>query len=383
MKRARFSSDFYVYLGGAGSVLLIIGIFFIYVNRSLESARESALIQAKESLWKTYLLLYEVSRRNPLPQNVLIKNSESDIYSNFTHEMSKSTPGWNMEKTSVPSTLNVAYRVLRAGEVGKSSELQEMVSLHGEEARAFYELENEKGIVKLIAPLGEENYIVITGNYMELFSHLRRLERHGDLLIASTLFMSIMIIYIAYLLFRIQKKEQVLEKSYETRKNRIEEIAMVDTLTGAISRRKFDEALEEFIYMANNFDYRFSLILFDIDNFKSINDTYGHDAGDTVLVQISSFVKKNIRKSDLFARWGGEEFIILTPMLDLSEALSLAEKIRDGIAGILFENVGQVTCSFGVSEYFETDTAECLFKEADQRLYEAKNSGKNKVVPSE
>lgn len=380
MKEDGFSSELYLYLGGAAGALLVISIFFIYVSSSLESARKSALVQAQESLHKTYMLLTEINRRNPLPHNILIKNSDHDSYSRFSNEMSKSTPGWNMEKMLKPSMFDVAYRILRVDESAKSSELRNMLSQPQADRKALYEIEETQEILKLTAPLGEDRYIILSSYHAGLFTHLRKLDRHADMLVITTLLMAVLIVYIAYLMFNVRKKEQVLEKNYETKKKRIEKIAMVDTLTGAMSRRKFDEVYEEFIYMANNFSYRFSLILFDIDNFKSINDTYGHDVGDSVLVGISSFVKSHIRKSDLFIRWGGEEFIVLTPMLELGEAIPLAEKIREGIADISFEKVGHVTCSFGVSEYSEESDKESLFKEADHWLYQAKRDGKNRVL---
>jgi diguanylate cyclase (GGDEF)-like protein len=124
------------------------------------------------------------------------------------------------------------------------------------------------------------------------------------------------------------------------------------------------------------------MILCDIDRFKEVNDRYGHDAGDHVLKTIADIVRGNIRKTDYFVRWGGEEFIILSSETQLDKAYALSERIRKKIESYKFDNTGTVTVSFGVTEFREGDTAAVFIKRADNAMYEAKNKGRNRVEKS-
>lgn len=122
------------------------------------------------------------------------------------------------------------------------------------------------------------------------------------------------------------------------------------------------------------------IIFFDIDHFKRVNDTYGHLAGDMVLKQLASLISLRIRNSDIFARWGGEEFILLLPDTSLNEAIGVAKVLKDAIAAEAFETVGKVTCSFGVAVLQDDQSHENLLKRSDEKLYEAKESGRDKIV---
>ncbi len=167
-----------------------------------------------------------------------------------------------------------------------------------------------------------------------------------------------------------------LESAYRL----ISDRAVKDELTGIYNRRKLHEVIDLEFNRAHHNGSTFSIVMFDIDDFKLINDTYGHAAGDYVLKSISKIVSAHIRHSDTLARWGGEEFMILTPIMDLKNAYEKAEKLRILIALYPFEKVGQITCSFGVAEYHEGLEKHALLKTVDSRLYKAKESGKNKVV---
>ncbi len=165
----------------------------------------------------------------------------------------------------------------------------------------------------------------------------------------------------------------------EMKSKNFEHKASFDMLTKIYNRQKFSEI---FLCEISKRDYNkfFSVIFFDIDNFKKINDTFGHDVGDYVLVEISGLVKDRIRNSDIFARWGGEEFIILLPGADLKNAVDIAEKIRIMIKNTRFKNVNRVTCSFGVVTVREDDDYNSILKRVDKALYKAKESGRNRVV---
>lgn len=121
--------------------------------------------------------------------------------------------------------------------------------------------------------------------------------------------------------------------------------------------------------------------MFDIDHFKKINDTYGHTVGDEVLKKLPETVKIDIRKGDLFVRWGGEEFIIVLANTELLEAQKVADHVRKAIEKELFhEKIDQVTCSFGVTDYHKGDSIDSIINRADAALYKAKNSGRNRIV---
>lgn len=167
-----------------------------------------------------------------------------------------------------------------------------------------------------------------------------------------------------------------LESAYKL----ISDKAVKDELTGIFNRRKFNEMMDLEFNRARHNNSTFSIIMFDIDDFKQINDTYGHDAGDGVLIALGKIISIHIRHSDTFARWGGEEFIILVPVAQLKHAYEKAEHLRILISLYTFAKVGKLTCSFGVAEYSSGQSREALLKEVDERLYKAKASGKNMVV---
>lgn len=165
----------------------------------------------------------------------------------------------------------------------------------------------------------------------------------------------------------------------QERSKDFEEKASIDTLTKIYNRRKFNEIIEYQIEISKRYNHKLALIFFDIDHFKNINDTYGHQVGDYILQDLSDAVKRNIRKADIFARWGGEEFILLLPQTGKQESLYIAEKIRSRIESLRFDPVGVVTCSFGISELKKDDTVEPFIARADEALYRAKRSGRNRI----
>ncbi|MGA2056196.1 MAG: diguanylate cyclase [Bradyrhizobium sp.] len=156
--------------------------------------------------------------------------------------------------------------------------------------------------------------------------------------------------------------------------------AMTDPLTGLSNRLKFDQALATEISRSMRYETSLSLVLYDVDNFKAVNDAHGHQIGDKVLIQLSQFVPSQLRNTDLLARWGGEEFVILIPGSDSEMAYQAAEKLRNAIEQVKFDEIGTVTCSFGVAQYEYGDTAEALISRADEALYRAKLNGRNRVV---
>ncbi|BCO30885.1 hypothetical protein TspCOW1_09880 [Thiohalobacter sp. COW1] len=160
----------------------------------------------------------------------------------------------------------------------------------------------------------------------------------------------------------------------------LEHQASHDVLTGLNNRRKFEELLLQEIERTNRYQRPFAVIMFDIDHFKRINDRHGHDVGDAVLSELAAIVREQVRDTDIPARWGGEEFIVLLPETGIEGAGRAAEGLRRRIAGTLFTGAGRVTISLGVTQYQPGDSLDSLVKRADEALYRAKGEGRNRVV---
>jgi diguanylate cyclase (GGDEF)-like protein/PAS domain S-box-containing protein len=171
----------------------------------------------------------------------------------------------------------------------------------------------------------------------------------------------------------------LINKKLQEQIQEVEYSASHDRLTGLYNRREFETIFEKEMHRAKRYGYSLSVVLFDIDDFKKINDTYGHKIGDEVLIGISILVQKIIRDSDIIARWGGEEFIIIFPESDLQNTKEKAEHIRKTIDLEIFPKNLHITCSFGVTTYLKEDTSDSLFIRCDNALYKAKNKGKNNV----
>lgn len=157
-------------------------------------------------------------------------------------------------------------------------------------------------------------------------------------------------------------------------------LSAIDELTQIANRRNIDQSLFQAIQHAERYDTPLSLTLFDIDNFKKVNDQCGHLAGDTVLLKLVTEIKHIIRSTDSFGRWGGEEFLIILPNETLESAINFCEKVRVCVEKTTFAECStQITCSFGVASFQKGMTAEQLIEKADKALYQAKHSGKNRV----
>lgn len=176
----------------------------------------------------------------------------------------------------------------------------------------------------------------------------------------------------SFIVLRDVTKELQDKKDLETRAN-------YDTLTKIHNRLSFENHLIKEIEKSTRYGEVFSLIMFDIDHFKNVNDTYGHDLGDVILKEVTSLVNGSIRDVDFFARWGGEEFMIISNT-ELERGEAFAQKLREVIANYNFPQVGKLTCSFGITQYHPNDTRTSIVKRADTMLYAAKEAGRNCVV---
>ena len=166
------------------------------------------------------------------------------------------------------------------------------------------------------------------------------------------------------------------------RKRNEEEIyilATTDSLTGIANRREFTAILLRELAQTKRYGMPMALIMYDLDYFKRVNDTFGHDVGDHVLQTVTALVQENIRATDIVGRWGGEEFMVLMPQSDIQVARNTAEKLRLAIAAHYFEKVNKLTVSFGVVAFESQDDLDSLLKRVDDALYQAKKKGRNRV----
>jgi polar amino acid transport system substrate-binding protein len=193
----------------------------------------------------------------------------------------------------------------------------------------------------------------------------------------------------------LKKKEKQLQELNEHLEQRVEERthelnislrqlslqASTDHLTKIINRMKFNILLEQKIKEDKRSKVPLSIVFFDIDNFKRVNDTYGHITGDEVLILFAKVISENIREEDIFSRWGGEEFIAIFDNCNGKNAIHHAEKLRKIISETSFPKVQEpITCSIGVTEITEADDCDTVILRVDQALYKAKEEGRNRVV---
>ncbi len=156
--------------------------------------------------------------------------------------------------------------------------------------------------------------------------------------------------------------------------------AFTDSLTGLFNRFALNQILDQEMERSARSQKTFSVVLFDLDHFKKINDRYGHLEGDVVLVEMSKLIRENIRKIDFAGRWGGEEFLLVMPETDKASASIIAERLRENISENHFGKVDKVTASFGVTAYKIEDGLDKTLKRVDNALYEAKDNNRNTVI---
>jgi len=192
----------------------------------------------------------------------------------------------------------------------------------------------------------------------------------------------------AVIIARLRTKSEWDDLKQTTRQLRemltkVETLASVDSLTGLFNRRRFEAVIEKEFKRSMRYNVSLSCLMLDIDHFKKVNDTFGHSVGDGVLLETVKIIQNNIRDVDTVARWGGEEFIIMSPNTSKNNALVVADRIRKSMANQSFPNVGdkKITISIGIADIPDQaiNTKEQLINAADQALYGAKKSGRNRV----
>lgn len=269
----------------------------------------------------------------------------------------------------------------------------EGVKQHGELFFEYYfkklnsnEIAHKMSFAKLYRPY---NWVVATGVYLEDLDNLIKAETNKmGMTFRSQLKLmlsisALIIILTTFAIILFEKYLLRLVADYEATivdyTSSLERLSSTDVLTGLSNRLKLSEVFAYELRNAQRYGTSFSIFVLDLDKFKHVNDTHGHQAGDKVLIQLADILKNNTRKTDTVGRWGGEEFLVILPKTDADRARIMANNIRQLVANQTFPFGGGITCSIGVSTFRNNDTEETMIERADQALYCAKNEGRNRV----
>jgi diguanylate cyclase (GGDEF)-like protein len=236
----------------------------------------------------------------------------------------------------------------------------------------------------LTAEISGERYLVLF-NPIESFSHkkvgyvitylhdpyLKSIDEHfWEFFIVPLVIIPIVIILLIYVTYQLRLNSLQLKQ-----------MANYDALTNISNRNSLSNKIQYAMASAKRYGEPLSVIFFDIDFFKKINDTFSHEYGDKALIELAQLIQKSLRESDAFGRWGGEEFLIVLPNTELGNAVTVADKLRKLVEKYPFPH-GFITCSFGVAQWVGDETQEEWINRADQMLYLAKKNGRNQVQPT-
>lgn len=267
---------------------------------------------------------------------------------------------YNLKLKDKPEKVNLVSQI--------NSEIKERITELIEKEESFsipYNYNNENYIITFYSIKDLNNRHL---GYLVSYEKDKTFNEFSKFFYVSSTLITTVVLLTFILLSHILKMKAIAEKN-----------AITDRLTGALNRMAIETIMNAEYERAKRNKKPISIILFDIDFFKKINDTYGHNAGDYVLKKIVEIVKKNIRKSDYLIRWGGEEFLILLPETDIESAIKVAEKLRTLVENYQFKDIGKVTISLGVAQIKTGEKLDHAIKRADEALYLAKNRGRNRV----
>ncbi|MDY6824560.1 MAG: transporter substrate-binding domain-containing protein [Thermodesulfobacteriota bacterium] len=236
---------------------------------------------------------------------------------------------------------------------------------------------------KAVASLSEREVSQVTRKWLSIrYDKGLDIRLLVQILAGGAFLISLFILWNRKLAF-LNRKISNAHQRLAVKSRELEQLSVTDPLTGMFNRMKFEELLQHEIKRVQRTGECFSLIMLDVDNFKEINDSYGHQAGDSVLKKISGFLQASIREADNLGRWGGEEFLVLCPNTSDTGAATLAEHLRRLIAARKLTVAGGVTCSFGVAEYRHEEGESQLLNRVDRAMYRAKELGRNRVELAE
>lgn len=222
------------------------------------------------------------------------------------------------------------------------------------------------------------NNIDNTINNLEL-KHTELVEYQKRVFLWSIAIFSIMVIIFLFIIIKLLANMEKIQRELEEKKNILEHQAYHDSLTGLHNRLMLDEKLIEIDNDYRRYKRIYSVIMIDIDYFKSINDTHGHLIGDEILIKIANILKEHTRATDVVGRWGGEEFMLICKEANIDVSSKIANILRTNIQEMNFNVSSNITASFGVSEITATSSIDLIIQKADEALYKAKENGRNRV----
>ena len=215
-----------------------------------------------------------------------------------------------------------------------------------------------------------EDKNTILNNYQFIFY-----PKNIDLLFIGKIIVPFILLLAIFIYFNFKLKKEITKR--KEIEQQLSELANKDSLTNIFNRRKIEELCELELLRTKRYKSDLSIIFFDINSFKIINDTLGHHLGDEVLVKISNIIEKSIRSIDAIGRWGGDEFLIILPQTNLSQCKNIVSHLEKQLNELEFSKTIKVTCSFGIATYEENDTLDSLLKKADESMYQEKSHHKN------
>ena len=215
-----------------------------------------------------------------------------------------------------------------------------------------------------------EDKNTILNNYQFIFY-----PKNIDLLFIGKIIIPFILLLAIFIYFNFKLKKEITKR--KEIEQQLSELANKDSLTNIFNRRKIEELCELELLRTKRYKSDLSIIFFDINSFKIINDTLGHLLGDEVLVKISNIIEKSIRSIDAIGRWGGDEFLIILPETNLSQCKNIVSHLEKQLNELEFSKTIKVTCSFGIATYEENDTLDSLLKKADESMYQEKSHHKN------
>ncbi|HET6784665.1 MAG TPA: diguanylate cyclase [Erysipelotrichaceae bacterium] len=234
---------------------------------------------------------------------------------------------------------------------------------------------------KLVYPIASFSTVVWLSRILIAVSSQENARYLLDQGLSTTMYYLIALITVSIwfsLYIWIETTQSVIK--LELKNKELSELALVDNLTNLSNRHYFDHDIEFLIASTNRNKTKMTMFMIDLDRFKLVNDTFGHSVGDDVLKQTSQILRNSVRASDRVYRWGGEEFIIITPETNHSQAEIVAEKICQNFRDSEFDVIGNITVSVGFSSYDHDEYIEDWFKRVDLALYQAKQTGRNRWV---
>jgi len=327
---------------------------------------------------KSFVANYKIKSNFHISAEVVKEKVFNDEQGNY---IKSPLPGFYFQK-SIIQYLNMEI----AKEHFSSENLEIIVEKIGEGEPFSIHKENLNKVVTFV-PLKNpvSSKVVATLSFSNDDKAIKKIHENAIVLyLISITIMGLILI----MLYKELKYKHKLEDRVESRtrelivlNKKLEALAHKDALTGINNRRELYHVSTTLIALSKREKSTISVVMLDIDNFKEINDTYGHDVGDEVLKNLANLIKKNIRDSDVFVRYGGEEFVLLLPNTVINQALITLEKIRTLVAGKCMTNDISITVSIGVVE-FKEDIDKSI-KRADKAMYRSKATGKNRVTVGE